>query len=75
MNDVEVLVTVARSQEIKPEAVAEALRGAGMTVSRISELTRIITGKIDEDQLNTLDGIPGVEGVEVSLPVKALRKL
>ena len=75
MSDVEVLVTVARSQEIQPEAVAEALRGAGMTVSRISKLTGIITGMIDSDQLNTLDAIPGVEGVEVSLPVKALRKL
>jgi len=73
MSDVEILVTLARDTDVQPEKVAEALRGAGMTVERISMLTHIITGQIDEGRLSVLDDIPGVEGVEASVPVRALR--
>ncbi len=73
MGDVEILVTLARDVRVQPEKVADALRDAGMTVSRISNLTHIITGQIAEDRLSMLDDIPGVEGVEASQPVRALR--
>lgn len=73
MSDVEILVTLVREPNVQPEKVAEALRGAGVTVSRISKLSYIITGQIAEDRLNGIGDIPGVEGVEVSMPVRALQ--
>ena len=73
MNDVEILVTLARGAHVQPEKVAEDLEKAGMTVKRISKLTHIITGKIAEHNLTGLQAVPGVEGVEHSLPVRATR--
>ena len=59
-----VTVTVADSHTGELEAVAAALRGAGMEVESVLAALGVITGSVDDTRVAALAAVPGVAAVE-----------
>jgi hypothetical protein len=59
-----ITVTVHDDQVGDLEAVAERLRGAGMTIDQVFAPLGIITGTVDQEHRSALEKVPGVAAVE-----------
>jgi hypothetical protein len=59
-----VTVTVADSHTGELDAVAAALRGAGLDVESVLAALGVITGSVDDARLAAIAAVPGVAAVE-----------
>ena len=59
-----ITVTVHDDEVGDIEAVAERLRGAGMTIDQVFAPLGIVTGAVDREHRSAVDKVPGVAAVE-----------
>jgi len=69
MSKVAVTLAVSDSHMDRLEEMAEAGRDAGLEIDRKLPLTRVITGTIEDSQVEALRRIPGVE-VEIARSIR-----
>lgn len=67
-----VVITVNEGSLATIEAVAEALRGAGMNVENVLSTTGMITGNVPKAHLAKLSGVRGVAAVEPDREMRAI---
>ena len=62
--EVDVVVTVSGEHRERIEYVTDGLRAAGLEVARVQEEIGQITGTVQEDRLDALRTVAGVQSVE-----------
>jgi hypothetical protein len=65
----EVTVTVSDDHLGRIEEVADELRARGMTVDQVLATVGVISGRLPDDRMTTLDAVDGVAAVEQSRTV------